>query len=169
VFNASTNLNDDLDMIDGTKTTYDKLHIDMSEYDGQDIDASHFIDADDESSKPICYMGGKEGIIDSTWPVETCCRFYSDTLFRGRYIDFCKHDSGSNDKNFFDLLLSEYRPWDNEVSSWKCGEKVGVDMYDEVSMRKQEDFQHDSSGPGSFNWMMTDQNKATYVTITNYI
>lgn len=114
-------------------------------------------------------MGGKEGIIDKTWPVEDCCRFYSDTLFRGRYIDFCKADSGGEDKNFFDLLVSEYRPWDNEVSSWKCGDKVGVDMYDEVSKREQHRYQHDSAGPGSFNWMMTDQNKATYVTITNYI
>lgn len=130
--------------------------IDLSHY-GDDASATDFLDEEDEKNQPICYMGGKEGLIDETWPVKECCRIYADALFRGRYQDFCVYGTGNvaNTKNVF-MLAYEYHAWEQEITAYKCGDEVGITFFYDSGA----DNIMDSGGPGSSNWKLDHSDTA---------
>lgn len=68
--------------------------------------------------------------MDYGGPSDFCCRIYESVQWQGRYYDLCAGAGfGANKPTEYDLTAEG---WDNEVSSYKCGDKVGIMMCDNI-------------------------------------
>ena len=82
----------------------------------------------DEFTQPLCAIGGNRNMQDNEWPTTWCCRIYELPSYTGRYIDLCNQDKLHESKTSFPL---KNLGWVGELSSFKCGEKVGIDICEE--------------------------------------
>lgn len=130
------------------------------EIERHDVDKSK-----DEFTQPLCAIGGQQGHLDYGGPSDFCCRIYESIGWMGRYYDLCAGDGfGADRPTFYDLMAEG---WDNEMSSYKCGEKVGIMMcdryYSDPDMCKPHE--SESGMPGTQNGEIGLSNKVTTVNI----
>ena len=87
-------------------------------------------DEEDEDKKyrPMCHTGGIENTPDTEGPSEECCRVYEYANFEGRHYDFCLYnvDSFGDDECPEKYWQADTYGWHNEITSFWCGEKVGI-------------------------------------------
>lgn len=122
----------------------------------------------DSADRPTCYLGGNEDDVDHTWPVDNCCRIYEYKLYRGRFIDFCHWETQniSHTRNITPLAYG-HDNWDKELSSFKCGAKTGIKLYDTPDV-DDNTVPTDSAGMYSANPNLTNNNTTRALELTWY-
>lgn len=80
----------------------------------------------DEQNRPMCHVGGIEDESDEEGPSPECCRVYEYEGFRGRQYDFCLYDVDEHECPHEKYWQADTYGWHNEITSFWCGEKVGI-------------------------------------------
>jgi hypothetical protein len=87
--------------------------------------------ATDAEIRPLCSVEGAEGMVDTQGPSDQCCRTYDYVGYEGNHRDWClfaNYDPAtwmSTPERYYDL---DQLGWHNDISSWKCGNKVQIEM-----------------------------------------
>ena len=80
----------------------------------------------DDKYRPMCNVGGILDQVDTEGPSDECCRVYEQTDYRGRRYDFCLYDVDNAGDEYSKYWQADTYGWHNEISSYKCGDKVGI-------------------------------------------